>query len=71
LEHPYRGTELFDRSSDPREHRSVAGQHPDVIERERAIVEHLTRLGLRGSRAEEAQIDDSVRRELRALGYVD
>ena len=64
-------THLFDRSADPGELDNVLEAHLDVVERELQALRFLTRHGPEGELAGEAEMDKSLRKELRALGYLD
>ena len=63
-------SELYDRSSDPREQRDVGDREPEVRERLAALAaEYLERPPAPWSGAE-VELDESQLEELRALGYV-
>jgi arylsulfatase A-like enzyme len=64
-------TLLFDRQSDPDERHNVLDAHPDVVERELQALRFLTRHGTSDELAGEAEINEDLRQELRALGYLD
>ncbi len=62
---------LYDRESDPGETLDVAGRHPEITNR---LLDRLRRLRAtaRGDRrTAEAEIDDELLEQLRALGYVE
>ena len=67
---------LYDLKEDPGETRDVAPSNPDVVasfrslldrqdERDRALATHV------GPAARPVELDESLQRELRALGYLD
>jgi arylsulfatase A-like enzyme len=70
IEHPEEGSRLFDRRADPGERDDLAGSHPDIVEGQRAALASLL-AGLHETRSEDTELDDRLRRELRALGYLD
>ena len=72
---PSQGTEpmLFDLEADPGELENLASERPDIVERMLGL---LTERNLAGEvesaeEIEDDQLDEDVRRRLRALGYVD
>jgi choline-sulfatase len=63
--------QLFDLASDPYERRDIADEQPGEVERLTALLERL-RSGLHiASRVADTELDDSTRRQLRELGYID
>ena len=69
------GEQLFDLESDPREERDVSAEHPDELARHRALltpfVEQATRAWEAHGPAVRAPLDDAMRQQLEALGYVE
>jgi arylsulfatase A-like enzyme len=70
IEDPRREPQLFDRRADPGERDDLALSRPDVVESQRASLSSLLG-GPRETRSEDSEIDERLRRELRALGYLD
>jgi arylsulfatase A-like enzyme len=64
-------THLFDRTADPDERNNVLAAHPDVVERELQALRFLTRHGTSAEMTGEAEMNEDLRQELRALGYLD
>ena len=64
---------LFDLEADPAEEKNLASDRPDIVER---MLDLVVSQGLAGEAAptveiEDDEIDEDVRRRLRALGYID
>ena len=72
---PSQGTApmLFDLDADPGELTDLAADRPDVVERMLALLAERNLAGevVSAEEIEDDQIDEDVRRRLRALGYVD
>ncbi|HVS13102.1 MAG TPA: sulfatase [Thermoanaerobaculia bacterium] len=68
--YPIAERELYDLAADPGEQRDLAAAHPEIVERlERALA--ARRGGLCAGRpADRQQLDEELRRQLEALGYV-
>lgn len=77
LFHDPRGRDLlFERASDPFELEDVAAQHPDVVAELRArlgelIAEQEARAAQLGTAESTGAVDEALRADLEALGYVD
>lgn len=61
---------LYDRRTDPGEHRDVSAQHPEVRDRLAARLAEHRRPGIRPVEATRLELDDDTRAALEALGYV-
>ena len=72
---PSQGTApmLFDLDADPGELRDLAADRPDIVERMLALLAERNLAGeiVSAEEIEDDQLDEDVRRRLRALGYVD
>lgn len=72
---PSQGTApmLFDLDADPGELKDLAADRPDVVERMLALLAERNLAGeiVSAEEIEDDQLDEDVRRRLRALGYVD
>ena len=66
---------LFDLERDPREERDVSAEHPDELARHRALLrpfaEQAARAWDRAGPGTTRPLDDDMRRQLEALGYVE
>ena len=67
---PLPAPELYNIARDPGERLDVAAAHPEVLGYLRSVLE-LHERAATGLAAGEADIDDDLRRELKALGYLD
>ena len=63
--------ELYDIEADPRETRNVIDEHPEIAERFREELRRLTIDLSRDTRSTSTEIDETTRRQLEALGYID
>lgn len=72
---PSQGTApmLFDLDADPGELKDLAADRPDIVERMLALLAERNLAGeiVSAKEIEDDQLDEDVRRRLRALGYVD
>ena len=72
---PSQGTEpmLFDLEADPAEQEDLAADRPEVVERMLGLLADQNLAGeiVSAQEIEDDQLDEDVRRRLRALGYVD
>lgn len=66
---PLEKVELYDLAADPLETRNLAAERPEKVTELRALIEQ--RFAAVVDRGEKQDVPDEMRRELRALGYVD
>jgi len=66
--YPIARTELYDLEADPEELDNLAADHPDEVARLQALIQR--RFASLASRADEQEIPEELKEELRALGYI-
>lgn len=64
-------TQLYDLRRDPHERHDLAAERPEEVERLEALLEELRRGLFVASRVSDAELDESTRRQLQELGYID
>jgi arylsulfatase A-like enzyme len=61
---------LYDRIEDPGEQQDVAAENREVVEEHKELLRLLMSRETTGSRADETEIDQDLRKQLEALGYL-